>query len=272
MIQRHQMEKALGKFCYLAKHLSLISVMSCLALLSDATEFDPEKKRVEKEMLVLWDYGRATASPNTIDPLKEEDITFLAEGPWSGVGVPKRFITENQWKMYEKLALNAGMILTPKFILAGNKRFKSASNHFLKIKELVKNNLTQEARKAFDESGEALESIKAFNGDSLIHISLFNQYIGDHDLIGEAPVQYEIRGHKMLFQESAILNIMHLLNVNPKKLPRKLANSPISLKLKIREHALENSDLFPTKAVFHQTWQRLSKNESIGYEPTIEHT
>ena len=244
--------------------------MACLALLSDATEFDPEKKRVSKETLILWDYGRTTESPNTIEPLNKDYIELLAEGAWSSVGMPKRFITQSQWTMYEKLASNAGISLQPKFIMAGSKRFKSASNHFLKIKELVKNQLAQGDPQAFDESGEALDSNKNFNGNSLIHISLFKRYIESKNLLGEMPAQYEIRGHKMLFQESKVLNIMDFLNVSPKNLPRKLANSPISLKLTIREHALENSELFPTKAVFHQTWQRLAKKGAIRYDESAD--
>lgn len=239
--------------------------MACLALLSDATEFDPEKRRVGKETLVLWDYGRTTESPNTFVPLDKDEIEHLAEGAWSSIGMPKRFITESQWAMYYKLASNAGFILQPKFIMAGKKRFKSASNHFLKIKELAKNQLAQVDSKVFKETGDALDSIKSFNGNSLIHVSLFYSYIEDNNLLGEIPAQYEIRGHKMLFQESAILNIMHFLNIDPMNSPRKLENSPISLKLTIREYALENSELFPTKAVFHQTWQRLAKKRAINY-------
>lgn len=246
--------------------------MACLALLSDATEFDPEKKRVSKETLILWDYGLITESPNTIEPLNKDDIELLAEGAWSSIGMPKRFITQSQWTLYEKLASNAGISLQPKFIMAGSKRFKTASNHFLKIKELVKNQLTQADPQVFDESGEALDSIKNFNGNSLIHVSLFNGHIESNNLLGEMTEQYEIRGHKMAFQERKILNIMDFLNVAPTNLPRKLANSPISLKLSIREHALENSELFPTKAIFHQTWQRLAKKGAIRYDELADIT
>ena len=259
----------MDKFCYLVKHLSLISVMTCLALLSDATEFDPEKKRVSKETLILWDYGRAGSSPDIIKPLSKDEIETLATGPWTAIGMPRRFITESQWKLYEKYAANAGINLMPKFVMAGKKRFKSASNHFIKLKELIKGQLAESEPLVFSESGEALQSIKDLNADSLIHISLFKKYLEETNLIGDAPAQYEIRGYKMAYQEKTILKIIDFLNLDPTNLPRKLAHSPISLKLTIRSHALEDFDLFPTKAVFNQTWLRLTRKGMVRYDDSV---
>lgn len=242
--------------------------MTCLALLSDATDFDPEKKRVSKDTPILWDYGiQSDISPNKVIDIKDEDLEHLATKVWRSVGLPKRFITEKQWRIYDRLATAAGIKLKPTFIPAGKTRIKTASNHFLKIKDLVRDRLKLESSQAFNENMEEIRVINEFNGDSFITLSLFNQYLEEADqLIGELPDQHLLHGSKMLSQENEILNIIKELELDPSNLPRKPENSAYSSRLTIRSRAMENLDLFPTKAVFHQSWYRLTKRKAIVYE------
>lgn len=258
----------LKKFCYFAKGISLIAVMTCLAILSDATDFDPEKKRVAKDVPILWDYGiQSEVSPNKAIHIKDEDLEHLATKVWASVGLPKRFITEKQWQIYDKLANAAGIKLKATFVPAGNARIKTASNHFLKIKDLVKLGLKKNEPQAFNENGEPIQDINEFNGDSLIDSSLLDTYLRDTErLMGNPPDQMLVRGNKMLSQENAILSIIKDLGLDPVKLPRKPNNSAYSSRLMIRNLALQNYDLFPTKAVFHQGWYRLTKRGEIVYE------
>jgi hypothetical protein len=236
-------------------------------MLTDATDFDPEKRRVPKDVSVLWDYGiQSDIDANKVADIKDEDLEHLATNVWGSIGLPKRFITENQWQIYDKLAKAAGIKLKATFVPAGKARIKTASNHFLKIKDLVKSGLKQESPQAFNEDGEKIQSINEFNGDSFIASSLFDQYLKDTDkLMGELPDQQLKRGNKMLSQENAILSIIRDLGLDPTRLPRRPDNSAYSSRLTIRMQAMENYDLFPTKAVFHQSWYRLTKRKDIAY-------
>jgi hypothetical protein len=242
--------------------------MTCLAMLTDATDFDPEKRRVPKDVSVLWDYGiQSDIDTNKVADIKDEDLEHLATNVWGSIGLPKRFITEKQWQIYDKLATAAGIKLKATFAPAGNARIKTASNHFLKIKDLVKSGLKQESPQAFNEDGERIQSINEFNGDSFIASSLFDQYLKNTDqLMGELPDQPLVRGNKMLSQENTVLSIIKDLGLDPVKLPRKPDNSAYSSRLTIRKLAMENYELFPTKAVFHQSWYRLTKKGEIRYE------
>jgi hypothetical protein len=261
----------LKKFCYLARNISLVAVMTCLAMLSDATDFDPEKRRVPKDVSVLWDYGiQSEIDSNKVVDIKDEDLEHLATNVWGSIGLPKRFITEKQWQIYDKLATAAGIKLKATFAPAGNARIKTASNHFLKIKDLVKSGLKQASPQAFNVDGEKIHSINEFNGDSFISSTLFDHYLKSTDkLMGELPDQQLVRGNKMLSQENTILSIIHDLDLNPVLLPRRPDNSPYSSRLTIRNLAMQNLDLFPTKAVFHQSWYRLTKKGEIRYEDQV---
>jgi hypothetical protein len=236
-------------------------------MLADATDFDPEKKRVPKDIYVLWDYGiQSEIDSNEVIDIKDEDLEHLATNVWRSIGLPKRFITEKQWQIFDKLANAAGIKLKATFAPAGNVRIKTASNHFLKIKDLVKSELKQASHQAFNVDGEMIQSINEFNGDSFISATLFNRYLNDaHKLMGELPDQQLKRGNKMLSQENAILSIIQDLGLDPIRLPRRPDNSAYSSRLTIRMRAMENYDLFPTKAVFHQSWYRLTKRKDIAY-------
>lgn len=240
-------------------------------MLADATDFDPERKRVSKDVSILWDYGfQSESNPNNVIDIKDGDLEHLATNVWGSVGLPKRFITEKQWQIYDKLATAAGIKLKATFVPAGNARIKTASNHFLKIKDLVKSGLKNGTPKAFNENGDVIKIISEFNGDSFIESSLFDEYLKDtNQLMGEPPDQLLVRGNKMLSQESAILGIIKELGLNPTNLPRKPENSAYSSRLTIRGHAMQNYDLFPTKAVFHQSWYRLTKRGDIVYEDQV---
>lgn len=258
----------LKKFCYLARNISLVAVMTCLAMLSDATDFDPERKRVSKDVPILWDYGiQSDSNPSKVINIEDRDLDHLATTVWNSVGLPKRFITEKQWQIYDRLASAAGIKLKATFVPAGNARIKTASNHFLKLKDLVKSGLKKDTPQAFNENGEPIKAINEFNGDSFIESALFDEYLMDADqLMGKLPDQQLVRGNKMQSQENAILSIIKDLGLDPVNLPRKPENSPYSSRLTIRAHAMQNYDLFPTKAVFHQSWYRLTKQGEIVYK------
>ena len=256
------------KFCYLARNISLVAVMTCLAMLADATDFDPERKRVSKNDSVLWDYGiYSNTNPNEAIDIEDQVLDHLATTVWGSVGLPKRFITKKQWQIYDKLASAAGIKLKPTFVPAGNVRIKTASNHFLRLKDLVMSGLKNNKSQAFNENGDAIKEVKEFNGDSFIETSLFDIYLKDTDrLIGIPPDQNLVHGNKMRAQEGAILGIIKDMGLHPANLPRKPDNSAYSTRLTIRSLAMKDYDLFPTKAVFHQSWYRLTKQGIIIYE------
>ena len=103
-------QNKLKKFCYLARNISLIAVMTCLSMLADATDFDPERKRVSKDVPILWDYGiQSDSNPSKVIDIEDRDLEHLATTVWSSVGLPKRFITEKQWQIYDRLATAAGI-------------------------------------------------------------------------------------------------------------------------------------------------------------------
>jgi hypothetical protein len=242
--------------------------MACLAMISDATDFDPQRKRIPKDVFILWDYGiHSDVHPNNVSLIDDGDLDHLASNVLATVGLPKRFITEKQWQIYNKLATASGIKLKPIFVPAGNKRIKTSSNHFLKIKDLVMLELLNNGEpQAFDEGGNPIKSIKELNGDSLIHASIFNAYLQKNNgLLGDPPSQHLVRGNKMISQENEILGLIKEMGLDPKKLPRKPENSPYSSRLTIRANALQNHELFPTKAVFHQSWYRLTKKGEIHY-------
>jgi hypothetical protein len=243
-------------------------------MLSDATDFDPQRKRVPKDVLILWDYGiQSGINSNQVLDVKDKDLEHLATKVWGSVGMPKRFITEKQWQIYDKLATAAGIKIRTTFIPAGNTRIKTAYNHFLKIKDLVEASLNNNSPQAFNENGEVIQAINEFNGDSLIDSALFDLYLADTDnLIGQVPDRHLARGNKMLSQENAILSIIKEMGLQASNLPRKPENSAYSSRISIRIQAMQNFDLFPTKAVFHQSWYRLTKRGDIAYQvqPRIE--
>jgi hypothetical protein len=237
-------------------------------MLSDATDFDPQRKRVPKDVLILWDYGiQSEINSNLALNLKDEDLEHLATKVWVSVGMPKRFITEKQWQIYDKLATAAGIKIKATFIPAGNTRIKTAYNHFFKIKDMIEANLKDNSFQAFNENGEAIQAINEFNGDSFIDSALFDSYLtGANNLIGQLPDRHLARGNKMLSQENAILDIIKKMGLQASTLPRKPDNSTHSSRISICLQAMQNFDLFPTKAVFHQSWYRLTKRGDIAYQ------
>ncbi|QWD73966.1 hypothetical protein FD961_07785 [Polynucleobacter sp. TSB-Sco08W16] len=254
------------KFCYIPKNVAIIALMAFLAVLSDATDFDPEKKRAAKTTRILWDYSRFNKNSGGIEPLKKEDIDFLSEVVWQDHGLPKRFISEAEWSSYEKLAKKKGYELIPQFILAGGKRLKTAGNHYLKIKDLIDSNLKNGISLAFDQNGNPIRSISELNGDCLVSSELLDKYLeSSKTLFGEPPPLHSIRGYKMLSQANQILAQIAYLKLDPLNLPRRLPADPSSTKLAIQQLALQNYELFPSKATFNQAWYRLTKSGEIRY-------
>ena len=240
--------------------------MAFLGLLSDATDFDPEKKRAAKTSGILWDYSQFNKNSRTIEPLKKEDIEFLTEAAWRKQGQPKRFISEAEWAPYEKQAKKMGYELVPKFVLAGGKRLKTAGNHYLKIKDLIASNLKNGISLAFDQNGNPIKSISELNGDCLVSSDLLEKYLqSSNALFGEPPPLHAIRGYKMQSQANQILAQITYLKLDPINLPRRLPADPSSTKLAIQQLALKNYELFPTKATFNQAWYRLAKSGEIRY-------
>ena len=254
------------KFCFIPKNVTIIALIAFLALLSDATDFDPEKKRAPKTARILWDYSLFNKNSGAIEPLQKKDIEFLSEVVWQGHGHPKRFISESEWGSYEKLSKDAGYELIPQFVLAGGKRLKTAGNHYLKIKDLIAKNLKNGISLAFDQNGNPISSISDLNGDCLISSDLIEKYLQDSDaLFGEPPPLHAIRGYKMQSQANEILAQITHLKLDPLNLPRRFATDPSSIKLVIQQLALKNYELFPTKATFNQAWHRLTKSGEIRY-------
>jgi hypothetical protein len=258
------------KFCYIPKNITVIALMAFLALLSDATDFDPEKKRASKTSRILWDYSQFNKNSGTVEPLKKEDIEFLSEAAWREGGQPKRFISEAEWVPYEKLAKKIGYELVPQFVLAGGKRLKTAGNHYLKIKDLIASNLKNGISLAFDQNGNPIKSISELNGDCLVSSDLLEKYLqSSNALFGEPPPLHLIRGYKMQSQANQILAQIAYLKLDPINLPRRLPTDPSSTKLAIQQLALKNYELFPTKATFNQAWYRLTKSGEIRYIDSV---
>lgn len=78
------------------------------------------------------------------------------------------------------------------------------------------------------------------------------------------PKQY---AQKLPRQEEAILVIIQDLGFDPKAFPKPNLGHHDSEKSKIREHALQQKDLFSSKRVFNSAWQRLRDSDKIVDAP-----